>query len=66
MYPIVHQVQTTHAECFIVIHLLEKEEECKLKKKTTNVVFPATAHNKTAGGVASGSFLASQTFEASS
>ncbi|XP_067101250.1 growth hormone releasing hormone receptor 2 [Osmerus mordax] len=42
-------VQTTHADCSIVIHLLEKEEECKLKKKTTNAVLSTTAHNKTAG-----------------
>eukprot|EP00064_Thunnus_orientalis_P021269 superscaffoldBa00006352_g21429 len=46
-----HLVNSTHPECSIVLHLQEKENECKLKMKTIDEASLQSNSNKTAGCV---------------
>ncbi|CAB1312199.1 unnamed protein product, partial [Coregonus sp. 'balchen'] len=41
-------IRTTHPECSIVLHLLEKEGECKLQMRNTKALSLSTPNNTTA------------------
>ncbi|XP_040923446.1 growth hormone releasing hormone receptor 2 [Toxotes jaculatrix] len=46
-----HTVRSTHPECSIVLHLLQKENECKVKMQSVAAASLSHSSNKTAGCV---------------